>query len=86
MPTSASSRPLKYNPKPPTVQYRLAVFNPKGYGVAEFATTVGQNIDQRKAAAQELADQLQEGYTLAVYDTVYRIGETRPGSRVIQWT
>ena len=76
---------LKYNPKPRTETYRIAVFNATGNGVAEFETLPGQTLDQRHETCQSIADQIPQGYTLQVFLGVHTIGRTTHFNRKIQW-
>ena len=80
--TSAPA-PLKYNPRPITERYRITVFNPEKHGVAEFATIPGLLLDQRKMAAQEIADRLQPGYTVQVFAGVHTIGRSLHRSQIV---
>ena len=76
---------LKYNPQPPTEVLRIAVFNPTQHGVAEFETVPGLGLDARKIAAQNLADQIPNGYTVQVFSRQYTVGRSTPESTRIVW-
>lgn len=76
---------LKYNPQPHAEVLRIAVFNPAGYGVLELETVGGLSFGARQTAAQEIADQIPDGYTVQVFSRQYTVGRSTDKSKRIVW-
>lgn len=56
----------------------LTVFNPEEHGVAEFEV-------ETKESAQHICNQLRKRYTVQVFQGIYTVGRSHPGSRQIHW-
>ena len=76
---------LKYNPKPRTEVYRIAVFDSEDHGVAEFATEPGLTLDQRKRACEEFVPAIPGGCTVQIFEGIYTVARTHKGDKRLRW-